>query len=436
MASTGSGLDRNRIAWWAVAAVLFAALGTVVYTYIGTFVLGLFVYYATRRIHRRMRDRISPPSLAAIVSLLTISAPVLLLFGYTVVIGAQELAAVAPNASAYTAALDPYMDIEWIQDPRKGLSLLTENPQLLQEFGSAEGIRDAVNAVTTYLGVIVNALLHLFVALAIGFYLLRDDRRFSRWFRSEFAGEGSATAAYLTAVDRNLDSIYFGNILFAAANAVVGTVVYNALSLFAPPELGVPVPTLLGLLTGAGSLVPVVGMKIVWVPAALYLIVVAAVTDPSLLWFGLLFAGVVFLFVDTVPEVLLRPYISGRDLHVGLVLFAYIFGPLLFGWYGLFLGPLIIVLVVEFVRIILPELVRGEPLTPTTSAPPPAELDPPESNAGDTADADDDVLPPESEEGATAGADESAAGTVDGASTDDPEESSTDDPRSDESPTD
>jgi len=427
MTRSESGLDRNRLAWWAVAAVLFAALAMVVYTYIGTFVLGLFVYYATRRIHRRMRERVSPPSLAAVVSLLTISAPVLLLLGYTVVIGAEELAAVAPDALAYTAAFEPYMDVEWIQDPQQILGLITENPQRLLEFGSAEGIKEAVDVFTTYLGVIVNVLVHLFVALAIGFYLLRDDQRASQWFRSEFAEDGSATAAYLTAVDRNLESIYFGNILFAAANAVVGTVVYNAVNLAAPPGLGVPVPTLLGLLTGAGSLVPVVGMKIVWVPVALYLIVVAAVTDPSLLWFGILFAGIVFLFVDTVPEILLRPYISGRDLHVGLVLFAYIFGPLLFGWYGLFLGPLIIVLVVEFTRIILPELVRGEPLTPTASAPPPAELDPPEGSA---ADADDNALPSESEE------EEPDAEKESPPEDSRPDESPSDDPRSDESPTD
>jgi predicted PurR-regulated permease PerM len=424
MANTGSALDRNRLAWWAVAAVLFAALAMVVYTYVGTFVLGLFVYYATRRIHRQVRERISPPSFAAVVSLLTISAPVLLLLGYTVIIGAEELAAVAPNALSYTAAFEPYMDVEWIQDPQQILGLITENPQQLMELGSADGIREVVDVFTTYLAVIVNVLVHLFVALAIGFYLLRDDQRVSQWFRSEFAEGGSATAAYLTAVDRNLESIYFGNILFAAANAVVGTVVYNVLNLAAPPGLGVPVPTLLGLLTGAGSLVPVVGMKIVWVPVALYLIVVAAVTDPSLLWFGILFAGVVFLLVDTVPEILLRPYISGRDLHVGLVLFAYIFGPLLFGWYGLFLGPLIIVLVVEFARIILPELVRGEPLTPEPSAPPPAELNPPEAHEPDV---DDDVLPPESEV---------EEPDDEGAPTDDPDESPADDPRSDESPTD
>ena len=432
-----SPLDRNRMAWWAVAAALFVVLAAVVYAYVGTFVLGLFVYYGTRRIHRRTRTRVGPPSLAAMVSLLTISMPILVLLGYTVVVSARELADIAPSAFEYTAGLEQYTQVEWLQNPQQILGILTENPEQLLQFGSVEGVQQVVEAVTTYLGVVVNVLLHLFVALAIGFYLLRDDHRLAWWFREEFAGEGSATEAYLTAVDRNLESIYFGNILFAAANAVVGTVVYNAVNLVAPAGLAVPVPTLLGLLTGAGSLVPIVGMKIVWVPVALYLTAAAAVMDPALVWYGVFFAIVVFTFVDSVPEVLLRPYISGRDLHVGLVLFAYIFGPLLFGWYGLFLGPLIVVLVVEFARVILPELVRGESLTPQPSAMPPDELDPPE---GHDPDADDEALPPEStEEDAVEGDDappeRSSDGTADRQSGDTSDDAPPDG-ASDEAPTD
>ena len=43
---------------------------------------------------------------------------------------------------------------------------------------------------------------------------------------------------------------------------------------------------------------------------------------------------------------------------------AYTFGPLLFGWYGIFLAPMLLVLVVHFARIVLPELVAGTPIQP------------------------------------------------------------------------
>jgi predicted PurR-regulated permease PerM len=76
------------------------------------------------------------------------------------------------------------------------------------------------------------------------------------------------------------------------------------------------------------------------------------------------FAALSFVVVDTIPDLILRPYVSGRNLHVGLVMFAYIFGPLLFGWYGIFLGPMLLVFVVHFTRLVLPELISGTEIRP------------------------------------------------------------------------
>ena len=69
--------------------------------------------------------------------------------------------------------------------------------------------------------------------------------------------------------------------------------------------------------------------------------------------------------MNFIPDVVLRPFISGRNLHVGLVMIAYIVGPAFFGWYGLFLGPLLLVLAIHFVRRILLELLGGGRLRPT-----------------------------------------------------------------------
>ena len=49
------------------------------------------------------------------------------------------------------------------------------------------------------------------------------------------------------------------------------------------------------------------------------------------------------------------------------MMFAYLLGPILFGWYGFFLLPIVFIAILELVRIVLPELVRGERLTPTVS---------------------------------------------------------------------
>ena len=49
------------------------------------------------------------------------------------------------------------------------------------------------------------------------------------------------------------------------------------------------------------------------------------------------------------------------------MMFAYLLGPILFGWYGFFLLPILFILMLEAIRIVLPELLHGEPLVPTVS---------------------------------------------------------------------
>jgi len=144
----------------------------------------------------------------------------------------------------------------------------------------------------------------------------------------------------------------------------IGVLAYSILNVYAPPGLSIPAAPLVGLLAGVASLIPIVGMKLVYIPVALYLSVVAVLTDPTGLWFVVVFAAISFVIVDTIPDLVLRPYVSGRSLHVGSLMIAYTFGPLLFGWYGIFLAPMLLVLVVNFARLVLPELLDGDPIKP------------------------------------------------------------------------
>lgn len=357
-------MARSRAAWWLVGLALAAALAVVVWTFIGTFVFGVFVYYASRPAHRRLRGRVRPPSLAAGLSLLALALPVLVLLYYTVAVALQEVANLLDRFGTdgpLADVLAPYIDV----------SSVVKNPQQILQSESLRGlIESSAGQAVEYIGFIGNGALHLFVMVAIGFYLLRDDRRLAGWFRRRF-GQGGDDGAetgtlvtYAEAVDRDLSNIFFGNILNAFLTAIIGAVAYNLLDLGAPAGLGVPYATLLGLLAGAASLIPVVGMKLVYVPVAAYLLYDAFTLSPDLLWFPAAFVAVSFVVVDAIPDFVIRPYVSGRGLHVGMVMFAYILGPLLFGWPGIFLGPVLLVLVVHFVRLVLPELVAGVPIEP------------------------------------------------------------------------
>jgi predicted PurR-regulated permease PerM len=332
---------RARLAWWVVGLVLGVVVLFVFYSFEGTFVLGLFMYYATRPIYDRLEHRLGHPGLTAVAALVTVALPVVILVSYAVAVSAVEVATIADQSlQGYEGVLRPYLDLSSLSvHPQRILELAQQSQGEFMRFGGPELLKTVANVAAAF----GTGLLQLFVALAFAFYLLRDDDKLVRWFVSDIGGERSTAYTYVAAVDRSLQTVYFGNV-------------------FAPPGLSVPLPTLLGLLTGVASLVPIVGTKLVYVPIAVYLVVRSFEIGPRTLWFPAAFVALFIVVIDLVAEVIIRPYITGRELHVGLMLFAYIFGPLLFGWYGLFLGPLLLVLLVQFNRVVLPDLMQGTPI--------------------------------------------------------------------------
>jgi len=357
-----SDVDWSRTAWWGIGAVLAAALSFVVYSFVGTFVFGVFIYYATRPIYNRIRKRIPQSSVAAAVAIFAMVLPALLLAGYALLIVANQIRELDIAGNGYLDQL-PFTQetLDVLTDPSQVAMIDWQQYVTLDTLGGAlNSLAQAADTVA-FLG---TGAVHLFVMLAVAFYLLRDGGRLGRYL-VRFTDQSGIVDAYGLAVDRDLKSIFFGNILNAIVTGTIGVIVYSLLNVFAPDGGSIPAAALVGLIAGVASLVPIVGMKLVYVPVAAFMAVRAVANDVTGgLAFVLAFALASLIIVDTIPDLVLRPYVSGRSLHVGAVMIAYTLGPLLFGWYGIFLMPVLLVLVVHFVRIVLPELLAGEPLRP------------------------------------------------------------------------
>jgi predicted PurR-regulated permease PerM len=379
--------SKSRLSWWAVGLALGVLLLFVAYSFIGTLVLAVFVYYGTRPFYRRLRSRLPSRSAAASLALLSLGLPVVLLVTYAIAIGLQEF-----GRFRRTADLGPLEDA---LGPYLGISDVVDDPgTLLSDPSARRTLESALGPALDSLGFIGTGLLHLFVVFAAAFYMLKDGGRLSRWVRRQFGDGDGVLVTFIDRVDADLHSVFTGNLLNAVFTAGIGAVVYSLLDFVAPATPGIPYPALVGLLAGAASLVPVVGMKLVYVPMAAYLFGIAYLAGTPV-WFPVAFTAASFVIVDTIPDLLLRPYVSGRNLHVGLVMFAYIFGPLLFGWYGIFLGPLLLVFIYHFAQLVLPELVSGVPVRSSAYDP----------GVGDPAATDPEPTAP-----ATAGAEPSADG--------------------------
>ena len=374
MAQYDVDIDWPRAFWIGFGVVLAAVLLFVTYSFIGTFVFGVFLYYATRPLYRRVYRRVRQRSLAALLSLALLALPVLTLLYYTLAIALQEFErfAVTTDIGPYADRIEPYLNVsEAVQNPEALLSSTAGPAALLDTLGQLVG----------YVGIVGTGLIHAFVMFAFAFYMLRDGGKLTEWMKGLLDHHG-ALDRYFHEVDRSFHKVFYGNILNAIVTGAIGAIAFSLVDVVAPTGLAVPYPALTGLLAGAASLIPIIGMKIVYVPMGISLAIRAGLGDGQW-WFVALFVAVAFVVVDTIPDLLVRPYVSGGGsisigrfslakqdanpqpgLHTGTLMFAYILGPFLFGWYGIFLAPMILVLVVHFARFVLPELVDGSEIQP------------------------------------------------------------------------
>ena len=285
----------------------------------------------------------------------------LLVLVYTLIIGLHELRHFFQSVrfTKYDTFLDPYINISILKRQQSILDILFHHPFQLLELDLWHLLIQYRRRILFYLKTIANILLRLFLLFSFTFYLLRDDHKIAAWLRDSFEDRHGMIDEYMNGVDEDLRTLYFGNLVHVLVIALFAFVTYQLINVLAPAGTNIPVPTLLALLTGIGSLVPIVGMKIVYFPMTAILIIRALRTDAPL-WFPVVFFVVTLVIVDTIPDFIVRAYVSGRGFHFGLVMFSYILGVVFFGWYGLFLGPIVLVLFLHFMRTIFPQLVSGE----------------------------------------------------------------------------
>ena len=371
--------SKARIGYWLLAAVALVVLLGAVYLFVGTLVTGLFLYYAVRPINRRIREVIDGDGLAAMLTLVLVVIPLLALVSYVAFIGVQNVNSVLTQD--IRSLVEPYVDVSQITS----LSDLASRPREILDQLRQSGLRGVISMILGAVGLLANAVVHVFLMTAVVFYLLRDDRRLAAWYRSA-VGDGTPAHVLGEHVDRDISSVYFSNILFMSVIAVLSAVGYTAFNFVAPSAVQIPLPIVLGVLTGVASIVPLVVGKLVYVPIAVYLFGAALQSPADVLVYPIAFTVFAFLFLDFIPLTFLLPVMAGRTLHSGLMIFAYVGGTLVFGWYGLFLGPLILVLTLRISTDLVPALVRGDAVSPGPSNEPRPGTEPP---PGIDADADD-----------------------------------------------
>ncbi|MBZ6496032.1 AI-2E family transporter [Natrinema longum] len=349
--------DGKRLLWVGFGSVIAALIGIALFRYVGTVLFAIFVYYATRPLYRQLDRVIDYPNVTATVTILFVVIPMAAVIAYAGLVALRELDQFLASSEleAYRSLLQPYLRLA-----REGNIDRLRDAFTAGTGGSIGGIirqdlAGVLGRLQSIAGFVFSVLARFFLMLTFLFYLLRDDQKLRRWFY-ESIDHDDEIVSYIESVDDDLETVFLSNLAVIAVAAVTAVATYTGLNYLASGGAVVATPVLLSLLIGIGTLIPAVGMKIVYVPYGLILLGLA-VTTSTPLWHPVAFLVFTFVVVDTIPDFFARSYLSARSgVHMGLVLLGYFLGTLAFGWYGLFLGPIIVVLTVHFAHMIFPAL--------------------------------------------------------------------------------
>lgn len=195
-------------------------------------------------------------------------------------------------------------------------------------------------------------ILDFFVMIFLMFFLFADGKRLFTTVINFFPMKIEHENYLLNTLKETTDAVVFGQVFIAF---LVGFAAAAGFWLF-----GISHALLLGALITFLGVIPFLGPTIVWVPLALYFIILGIDTgDTGLFLKGILLVAYGALVLGTI-ENLLKPKIIGdrAKLHPALVFIGVIGGLSLFGFIGFFLGPIILSVFTTLIKIYEKEKMR------------------------------------------------------------------------------
>jgi len=178
----------------------------------------------------------------------------------------------------------------------------------------------------------------VFITFYLLFYFLRDRLAAKTMIKAWLPLTPPETEQVFRRVGETVHATVYGTLAVAAVQGTLGGLMFWV--------LGLPTPLLWGLVMGLLSIVPVLGAFVVWIPAAILLLLDGSRARALILaaW-----GGIVVGSIDNV----LRPIFVGTRLRLHTIpaFISIVGGLLLFGAPGFILGPLsatITMLLIEF----------------------------------------------------------------------------------------
>ncbi|MFZ6184281.1 AI-2E family transporter [Nannocystis pusilla] len=281
-------------------------------------------------VHRRILARVRRPDLSAGLSTVSVVVLIGAPMGLVTWAIAREIApAVGMLQTVFGQLLDPESELtgpamRWLGRHVDLAQLRQQISEQLRALGMQLANR-TLGVLGDVLGLFIRALFVVFVM----YYLFRDGRMVRDAMASAIPLHDRQTREILRRIGEVVGASVQGVLVIATLQGVLGGLAFAV--------LGVPSAIIWGVAMIFLSLVPLAGAFVVWIPAAIYLVVSGA-------WIKGILLALWGVLVISLVDNFLRPRLVGKraKLHELFIFFAVLGGLQVFGLIGLVLGPVVL----------------------------------------------------------------------------------------------
>jgi predicted PurR-regulated permease PerM len=274
---------------------------------------------------RWLESKLKRSSLAAIVAVLAIGMSVAIPATFV----AQRLAVQATKGAELVQT--KVRSGEWRRALESQPRLAVLAAKIERQIDLPGTVTTLASWLSTTAGTIVKGSLYQVIGFCLTFYLLffflRDRDAALRSVRSLVPFSEATMDRLFNGISNTIYATIYGTLAVSSIQGILGGLMFW--------WLGLSAPLLWGIVMALLAVVPVLGAFIVWIPAALFLVL-----DGS--WGKALILALWGMLVVGTVDNLLRPILVGNrlKLHTVLAFMSVVGGLILFGPAGLILGPL------------------------------------------------------------------------------------------------
>jgi len=326
--------------------ILISLVGYMLSSYLGAIVVGGLIAYFLFPVQEWLRKKLKSPNRARIVLVVGSTIAILLFLLVFIVPLVSETQGLYKHSGSLVTnflkeiqacpAEDPSVTCQFIEMAEGvfGKDFIMEKGKELLEGTSLfifEGLRGIINRA-------IALVVFVFIMVFSIFYFLEHGESILARVMEIIPLNSRHKNKILDRLKDTLDAVVGGNFITSILQGIIGGLIFFF--------LGIPSPMFWGLLMAILAFIPLVGPSLIWIPAAIILLISGSTIEAIIL---AVLCGAIFTMIDG----FLKPKLIGQKIQLStFAIFLGVIGGLkFFGIMGLFFGPIIIALLVTSIDI-------------------------------------------------------------------------------------